>query len=84
VKQKRVIPIIMQRDEAGKEVVPTYLKGRTFIDLSRPEQLADGYEQLVRVLFQKPARRRPPLGKPPAFLDDFPSSSSTGARTLSA
>ena len=70
VKQKRVIPIIMERDAAGKVSVPTYLDGRKFIDLSQPDKEADAYEQLLRRLLGKPARKRPPLGQPPSFLQD--------------
>jgi hypothetical protein len=69
-KQRRVIPIIMQRDDSGAVVVPTYLNGRVFIDLSEPTREAEGYEQLVRVLFGKPQLVPPPKGEPPEFLSE--------------
>ena len=60
----------MQRDDDDQVQVPTYLNGRAYIDMSRPEKQADAYEQVLRVLYRKPARTRPPLGKKPSFLDD--------------
>lgn len=70
VKQKRVVPVIMERDANGQVLVPTYLDGRHFVDLSIPDSEAQGYEQLLRTLHGKPARKRPPLGKPPSFLEE--------------
>jgi hypothetical protein len=68
--QERVIPVVMERDEHDQARVPTYLRGRRYIDLSSEESAVDGYEQLVRTLFGRPARTPPPLGSPPTFLDD--------------
>ncbi len=83
VKQKRVIPVILDRDTAGKVVIPTYLIGRRYIDLSTPDVEAKGYEDLVRQLFNRPSRVPPTLGTPPAFLqDDYVSLRTTGAYRL--
>lgn len=68
VAQEKFIPIVAQRDEQGKEFVPTYIKSRIYIDLSSPEVYEAGYEQLLRNLHNQPLHRRPELGKPPAWL----------------
>jgi hypothetical protein len=67
VKQKRVVPVIMEREANGQVLVPTYLDGRLFVDLSIPESEAQGYEQLLRTLHGKPARKRPRWGSPRLF-----------------
>jgi hypothetical protein len=80
VQQKRVIPVIMGRDEQDRVLVPTYLDGRFYIDLSTEERMAENYEQLVRALFNRPSRQRPPLGQPPTFLaEDYVPLQTSGA-----
>jgi len=68
--QEKFIPVVMDRDEDGTEPIPAYLAGRIYIDLSDPETEDDHYERLVRNIYGNPERARPPLGKPPAFLQD--------------
>jgi hypothetical protein len=68
VNQEKFIPLLRERDERGVEVVPTYFKGKRYIDFSNDATFEEAYEQLVRNLFDKPARKKPPLGKPPAHL----------------
>ena len=47
-RQEKFIPIIAERDEEGKEYVPTYIKTRIYIDLSNPEKYEEEYEKLLR------------------------------------
>lgn len=68
--QKRVVPIVMARDENNQVRVPTYLRGRRFVDLSSHERYPDGLEQLLRGLHDRPARMRPQLGPMPSWLDE--------------
>lgn len=83
VAQKRVIPVIMERDSGNRVVVPTYLTGRRYIDLSEPSTWAEGYEQLLRALYDKPERVRPPLGTPPPFLaEDYVPRRTTAALAM--
>ena len=74
VAQDRFIPIIMERDEVtGKGYMPAYLGSRVYVDLSG-DSYAKGYEQLLRIIFGQPAKRRPALGKRPAWLTEDESS----------
>lgn len=74
VGQDRVIPIIAEKDEDGKYLVPTYIRNRIFIDLSSEDLYEQGYEQLLRHLFNRPLHRRPERGVAPSFLfEDAPS-----------
>lgn len=77
-KQEKFIPVIMERDETGEVVVPTYLDGRIYVDLS--DRLNDSveYERLVRNIFGKPELSRPPLGRSPAYLEEGRSALLTG------
>ena len=45
--QHKFIPVVMERDEEGKEYLPTYLKSRMYRDLSG-ENYEEEYEALLR------------------------------------
>lgn len=69
--RNKFIPIVFERDEeTGKEYLPLYAEGRMYIDLSSEEVFQDGFEKLLREIFDKPDLRKPKLGKIPAFLLD--------------
>lgn len=68
VDQKKFIPIIFERDFDGKEIVPTFIKTRIYIDLSNDEIFEDEYEKLMRNIFEKPLSKRPPRGTPPSYI----------------
>ena len=69
-KQEKFIPIVAERDEEGKEYVPTYIKTRIYIDLSDPEKYEAEYEKLLRNIYEKPQFVKPKLGKRPEWLDE--------------
>lgn len=69
-KQEKFIPVIFEKDYKGKPYQPVYVKSRIYIDLSDGDNYEDGYEKLVRNIFNKPLYREPPLGKPPKWLED--------------
>lgn len=69
-RQEKFIPIIAERDEEGKEYVPTYIKTRIYIDLSNPEKYEEEYEKLLRNIYEKPQFVKPPFGKKPEWLDE--------------
>lgn len=69
-KQEKFIPIIAERDEEGKEYVPTYIKTRIYIDLSDSEKYEAEYEKLLRNIYEKPQFVKPKLGKRPEWLDE--------------
>lgn len=60
-KQEKFIPIVAERDEEGKEYVPTYIKTRIYIDLSDPEKYEAEYEKLLRNIYEKPQFVKPKL-----------------------
>ena len=66
----KYIPIIFERDEVGKEYIPTYLKSRIYIDLSDDEQYEENYDKLIRNLYNKPIHSKPPIGKKPEWLNE--------------
>lgn len=68
VQQSKFIPIVCEFDDSGEPVLPTFLKSRIWIDFSNPEASNENWEQLVRVLYGKPAHEKPALGKVPSFI----------------
>lgn len=82
-KQEKFIPLVMERDEAGEVVLPTYLAGRIYIDLSHKDREGPEYEKLVRNIFGKPELVRPALGRPPVYVDESRTVLITG-RSLNA
>ena len=68
--QDKFIPIVASRSPEGTLCLPAYLKTRFYIDLSSEQVFEEGYEKLLRRLFNKPLNPRPPLGEPPRFVED--------------
>lgn len=68
VQQSKFIPIVCEYDEAGEPCLPTFLKSRIWIDFSSPEAANDNWEQLIRVLYGKPAHEKPALGDAPTYV----------------
>jgi hypothetical protein len=68
VSQEKFIPIIAERDEAGKAYLPTYLESRIYIDLSSQDTYEENYEKLLRNIYKRPAYNKPQLGKAPSYL----------------
>lgn len=60
----KFVPVIMEKTPDGKDPIPTFLKGRRYIDLTSGN---DGLEDLARHLHGAPRHPRPALGPPPAF-----------------
>lgn len=68
--QTKFIPVVFEYDSDGKPYVPTFVKSRIFVDLSTEERFADGYDQLLRDIYDKPLHRRPALGNMPSYLKE--------------
>ncbi|MRX73644.1 TIR domain-containing protein [Bacillus lacus] len=66
--QDKFIPIVVERDENGKDFIPIYMKGRKFIDFSSEELFIANYEHLLRTLYKRPQYRKPKKGNPPSYL----------------
>lgn len=67
--QHKFIPVVMERDEEGKEYLPTYLKSRMYRDLSG-ENYEEEYEALLRTIFEQPSHRKPEIGERPSWLTE--------------
>jgi hypothetical protein len=70
VDQKKVVAVVMERDADGREYLPTFLRGRIYIDLSDPVRYEAEYEKLIRNIHGKPLYERPPRGRKPAYLEE--------------
>lgn len=70
--QSKYVALVLERDSEGRPVVPAYYKTRVHIDYSDPAIQAEGFDRLLRWVFDKPLYEKPPLGIRPAFLDDVP------------
>lgn len=68
VQQSKFIPIVCEFDDSGEPFLPTFLKTRIWIDFSSPEAANENWEQLIRLLYGKPAHQKPTLGKPPTYV----------------
>lgn len=68
VTQEKFIPILCERDEDNKECLPVFFQNRKYIDFSDEDSFELAYDQLTRLIYGKPERRKPPLGKPPVHL----------------
>lgn len=67
ISQDKFIPIIFEKDEKGNAYVPVFAKARIYIDLTE-ENYEEGFDQLLRDIYDKPKFDRPPLGEMPAYL----------------
>lgn len=67
-KQEKFIPIILEKDDKGQPIVPTFVKTRIYIDLSDIDYFEDEYEKLLRNLLDKPIYNKPAIGKPPIYI----------------
>ena len=68
--QTKFIPLIFEADDNGDAYTPVFVHSRIYLDFKDEHVIEDSYEQLIRNIFDKPARKKPPLGIPPSYLDD--------------
>jgi hypothetical protein len=54
VKQEKVIPILREREEDGKECLPVFLRNRKYIDFSDDSNYEEAYTRLIRNIIGKP------------------------------
>ena len=59
VQQSKFIPVVCEFNDSGEPFLPTFLKSRIWIDFSSPEAVNENWEQLIRVLYGKPAHKKP-------------------------
>ena len=68
--QDKFVAIVVERDEHGKAYLPAYYRSRIYIYLSDSSSYADGFEQLLRWVYDKPMYQKPELGAVPSFLSE--------------
>lgn len=68
VEQTKFIPIIAEQGESFDSYMPTFIKSRIGIDLSKNETFEDEYEKLLRTITERPKYRKPKIGTLPSYL----------------
>jgi SEFIR domain len=81
IEQSKFIPIVCERNENGEMYLPVFSKSRIFVDFSSPELENANWEQLIRLLFNKPQHSKPALGRPPAYITEPSGAPSSPCRT---
>lgn len=66
--QDKFVAVVRERDDEGNAYLPTYYKGRIYIDLLNEAQYAEEFDRLLRWIYDQPLYLKPELGKAPAFL----------------
>ena len=69
-KQTKFLPVVFEYNEKGEPCIPTFVASAIYIDLSNDDVFENGYDELLRDLFNKPKSKRPPIGKMPVYLED--------------
>lgn len=67
IAQTRVAAIVKELNEDGLAILPIFMRGRSYFDMSSPEAEADNFEAVVRWIFDQPYKVAPPIGKRPVF-----------------
>lgn len=73
--QTKFVMVTTQKDDKGHHYVPTFYKGRIFIDMTDGNIYTDGFEKILRWIYDKPVYKKPEIGKRPSFLDESPETS---------
>lgn len=63
IDENKIIPIIRRKD--GNQEVPTFLKSKMYIDISRDDDFEFHYDELVRTIHNRPLFAKPPVGDNP-------------------
>jgi hypothetical protein len=68
--QDKFVVVSVERDETGEPCRPAFYNSRIAIPMDDENEFEARYEELLRWVFDKPLRPKPPLGKRPALLLD--------------
>lgn len=68
IQQQKFIPVVIEKNECGNVFLPAYLKSRVYVDLSSRDLSGRGYQDLLKVVYDKKTPALPPLGAPPDWL----------------
>jgi TIR domain len=67
--QEKFAAILLELDNDGRPVLPSFLASRIFFDFTTDDSRAQNYEEVVRWIFGKPIDLRPPIGVRPQYLE---------------
>jgi len=73
--QTKFVVVTTEKDLEGRHYVPTFYKGRLFIDMTDANNYTDSFDKVLRWVYDKPVYEKPELGKKPSFLDEPPKTS---------
>ena len=66
--QNKFVAVAAELAADGKPPLPTYYKGRIYIDLSTDDIYSANFEQLTRWIYDKPVHAKPSLGRAPSYI----------------
>lgn len=69
-RQDKFAAAVIDRDDGGNAILPTYMEGRLYFDFSEPTNYGATYKRVLRWCFGKPFHVAPIVGKPPSFLSE--------------
>lgn len=68
VKQTKFIPIVCEYDDTGEAFTPLFMSSRIYLNFSSFEHVNENWEQLIRLLHNKPLYQKPKLGTAPSYI----------------
>lgn len=69
VEQTKFIPILFEKESNGVICKPHFLRSRIHIDMSSEECYEEGYDKLLRDIYDVPLIKKPALGSMPSYLE---------------
>jgi len=78
--QDKFVAVVVAKDNNNKPYLPAYYKTRIHIDMSSDELYDEGFDNVLRWVFDKPLNPRPELGTVPKYItEDNPISLGTNS-----
>ena len=68
VNQSKFVPIVCEFDDSGEPYLPVFLETRVWIDFSTEQKINEHWEQLTRLIYNKPQFMKPRIGKAPSYI----------------
>lgn len=66
--QTKFIPVIFEKGDNQDIYKPHFMKSRLHVDMSSEDCYEQGYDQLLRDIYEMPLVKKPALGSMPAYL----------------
>lgn len=66
--QDKFAAVVVQLDDLGNPLLPTYMNTRLYFDMSSIDAESINFERIVRWIFDQPFHALPPLGVKPDFV----------------